>query len=234
MIKAMQEVYGKGWVKVDRRLLVLIVAAVALIGVVNATAFAYRWIQGTINVYGPEKAAGIACVGFYSSADQPDILGYLPPAGTNYKAPTYGNNKIEVTPSNPVCTWSNYNLYEGISVNIPITNGTWYIQDFYGFGYYSPNANDPDPVYVTFRVSQPITHENITSATLRLRNASNPSNVIAQINLITGSVDVTQPLTLSRNNAWKLDLIINATGTASNVQFNVDVYVSPSSETITP
>jgi len=221
--------------EVDRRLLVLVVAAVALIGVVNATAFAYRWIQGTITVYGPENAAGIACVGFYSSAAQRGISPtYLPEAGTNYNAQTYGTETIDVNPSNPVCTWSNYNLYEGISVTIRITTGTWYIQDFYGFGYYSPNSGDPNPVYVTFNVSQPITHTNITSAILRLRDASNPSQVVAEINLITGSVDVTQPLMLNRNSAWILDLIITATGTASNVQFNVDVYVSPSGETIIP
>jgi len=220
---------------VDRRLLVLIVVAVALIGVVNATVFAYRWIQGTINVFGPENAAGIACVGFYSSRAQSGISPtYLPEAGTNYQAQTYGTATIDVTPSNPVCTWSNYNLYEGISVTIPITNGTWYIQDFYGFGYYSPNVNDPNPVYVTFNVTQSITDTNITNAILRLRDASNPSNVVAEINLITGNVNVYQPLTLNRNSAWQLDLIITATGTANNVQFRVDVYVSPSSETITP
>jgi hypothetical protein len=213
----------------DRRLLVLIVAAVALIGVVNATAFAYRRIEGRIDVLGPENAAGIACVGFYSSAAQRNIG--LPEAGTNHDAKTIGAITITVTPSNPVCTWSNYNLYEGISVKIPITNGTWYIKDFYGFGYYSRDTSDPDLVYVTFTVSKSIANTNITSAILRLRDATNPSNVIAQIDLITGNVNATQPLTLNKNNAWKLDLIITATGTASDVQFRVDVYVSPSSET---
>jgi len=32
----------------DRRLLLLVVAVVALVGVVNATVYAYRWITGTV------------------------------------------------------------------------------------------------------------------------------------------------------------------------------------------
>jgi hypothetical protein len=91
----------------DRRLLVLIVAAVALIGVVNATVFAYRWMTGTVQIAPAGEAGGAACTGFYSSVDQPDISGYLPPAGSNAGAPTYGSNSIRVTPSNPVCQWTN-------------------------------------------------------------------------------------------------------------------------------
>jgi len=65
----------------DRRLLLLVVAVVALVGVVNATVYAYRWITGKVIVKGPDEATGAACTGFYSSTNQSGID--LPSAGTN-------------------------------------------------------------------------------------------------------------------------------------------------------
>ena len=106
----------------DRRLLVLVVAVVALIGVVNATVFAYRWMTGTINISGPGDATGAACTGFYSSADQDGID--LPSVGTNYDAPTYGDNTITVTHGDVTCQWGTYRLYESIEVSIPVTVGS--------------------------------------------------------------------------------------------------------------
>jgi len=108
----------------DRRLILLVVAVVALVGVVNATVYAYRWITGTVTIAGPGQATGAACTGFYSSAAQSGIN--LPSVGTNYNAPTYGNNTITVTPGDAVCQWGTrpYELYESITVNIPITVGS--------------------------------------------------------------------------------------------------------------
>jgi len=142
----------------DRRLLVLLVAVVALIGVVNATAFAYRWMTGNITISDASNARGIACTGFYSSAAQSGISPtYLPQAGTNHEAKTYDDQSISVSTGQAVCQWTDgtetFNLYESITVNIPVTVGSWYIKDFYGFGY---NGTDSDPdVYVWFRLEQP-------------------------------------------------------------------------------
>jgi len=104
----------------DRRLLLLVVALVALVGVVNATVYAYRWITGTVNIAEPTEARGAACTGFYSSADQRGITDYLPSAGTNNNAPTYGEETISVTPGDVVCNWTKdgteYKLYESVEV----------------------------------------------------------------------------------------------------------------------
>ncbi|MEZ0289583.1 MAG: hypothetical protein ABWJ42_00630, partial [Sulfolobales archaeon] len=132
--------------------IILTTLLIATLVVVNATVFAYRWLEGTINVADKTAASGAACVGFYSSSDQQGII--LPTAGTNYNTQTYDGNSISVTPSNPVCQWTvdsiTYSLYEGISVTVPITIGTWYIKDFYGFGY-KGTASDPT-VYVYIKV----------------------------------------------------------------------------------
>ena len=218
----------------DRRLLVLIVAAVALIGVVNATAFAYRWITGKINIAGPDQATGAACTGFYSSADQPDILGYLPPAGTNYNAPTYGNNKIEVTPRNPVCQWTNttsnnqVQLYEDIEVNISVTVGSWYIQDFYGFGYY----NGTGPVYVWFRLEIPATGGgNLTTAKLVIYKVDSNGTVtyVNELNLTESTGTLVSARSLNPGEAFRLDLRLDA-ASAGTVSFKVGVYVSQENE----
>jgi len=143
----------------------LVIAAVVL-GAVNATVFAYRWMQGTVTVKGPTEAKGVACVGFYSSGSERSYGG-LPAAGTNNNAPTYGTYTISVTPYQVVCQWATYSLYESIDVTIPVTVGSWYIKDFYGFGYYG-TASDPT-VYVYIKVEQSISSDsNITEAKLIL------------------------------------------------------------------
>ena len=213
----------------------LVIAAVVL-GAVNATAFAYRWIQGTVKVAGPTDARGAACVGFYSSADQSGISPtYLPEAGTNYNAPTYSNNKTSVTPGQPVCQWSvgtkTYSLYEGITVTIPITVGSWYIKDFYGFGY---NGTSSDPtVYVYIKVEQSITDENIVAANLTLYNATSGAKVakVATVNLKKTGLATTTPIELRPGNGLQLDLFINATGaTTTSATFKVGFYVSQEQE----
>jgi hypothetical protein len=205
----------------DRRLLVLVVAAVALIGVVNATAFAYRWMTGTINIFGPSAATGAACTGFYTNQTQGGID--LPSVGTNYEAPTYGDNTISVTPGNVVCQWTSdgdtFYLYESIRVNIPVTVGSWYIKDFYGFGYHG-ESTDPT-VYVWFRLEQPASG-NISDAYLIINSTS---GVIGSLNLLSSSGTMIGPFELSPGRAWSLDLRFNATSTGS-VSFTVGVYVS--------
>jgi hypothetical protein len=213
----------------------LVIAAVVL-GAVNATVFAYRWMQGTVTVKGPTAARGAACVGFYSSAAQNGIT--LPPAGTNYNAQTYGTNTTSVTPGLPVCQWTvgttTYSLYESISVNVPITVGSWYIKDFYGFGY---NGTSSDlPVYVHIKVEQQIADSNIAAAYLYLYNASTGALVtlVTTVDLKAGSVTET-PIMLNPGNSLQLDLYINATGTTTtSATFKVGFYVSSYSSSETP
>ncbi|MEM1642553.1 MAG: hypothetical protein QXI85_07205, partial [Desulfurococcaceae archaeon] len=142
----------------DRRILLLSVGLVAMLAVVNAAVFTYRWLTGTVLVYGPEAAAVHGCVGFYSIRDQRGIEGYLPSAGTNLFALFLGTGAmVTVTPSGVVCqiqepiTEENvlyYYLYESISAVFNVTVGSWYIQDFYGFGYYAESRTAPTSVYV--------------------------------------------------------------------------------------
>jgi hypothetical protein len=221
----------KGGVEMDRRLLVLIVAAVALIGVVNATAFAYRWMTGTVQIAPADQAGGAACTGFYSSAAQSGID--LPDAGTNYNAPTYGTtNTITVTPGDTVCQWTNgsstYNLYESITVNIPVTVGSWYIQDFYGFGYY----NGTGPVNVWFRLEDPATDGGyLTTAKLVIYKigSSGTATYVTELNLLESSGTYVSAGSLNPGEAFRLDLRLDATS-AGSAGFTVGVYVSQESE----
>ena len=209
----------------DRRLLLLVVAVVALVGVVNATVYAYRWMTGTVNIAGPGEARGAACTGFYSSTHQNIPVAYLPEVGKNYNAPTYGSdsNSISVTPEDPVCTFYSYNLYESISVTIPITVGSWYIQDFYGFGYY---GTDEDPtVYVYFRVDETNLSNLLTTAYLIIRNTN--GGQIARLDLLTYGAQ-TDPIQLSPRGGLRLDLYLDASNTGT-VKFKVGVYVTQES-----
>ena len=216
--------------EVDRRLLVLVVAVVALIGVVNATAFAYRWMTGNITISGPSGVTGAACTGFYSSAAQSGID--LPGAGTNYNAPTYGTNTINVTPGDVSCQWtsgnSTYKLYESITVNIPIAVGSWYIQDFYGFGYYSGS----DPVYVWFRLEDPATEGgNFTTAKLVIYKVDSSGTVtyVTELNLLGSTGEYVSAGSLNPGEAFRLDLRFDATS-AGTASFTVGVYVSQENE----
>jgi hypothetical protein len=201
----------------DRRLLVLLVALVAIVGVVNATVYAYRWMTGTVNIAGPGDAEGAACTGFYSSADQEGID--LPEVGTNYNAPTYGEETITVEPGDVVCTFDGYKLYESISVTIPVTVGSWYIQDFYGFGYYRGTGN----VYVYFRVEDDAADDSILStAYLIIRDTR--GNEIARLDLLTLGAQ-TDAITLSPGSGLRLDLYLDASYTGT-VTFKVGVYVT--------
>jgi hypothetical protein len=202
----------------------ILIVAVAL-AAVNATAFAYRWMTATVTVEGPTAARGIACVGFYSSATQSGIT--LPDAGTNYNAKTYDDQAISVTPGQVVCQWAvdttTYSLYESITVNVPVTVGSWYIKDFYGFGY-NGTASDPT-VYVYIKVEQPITDSNIDTAYLYIYY---PRDLLAAtVNLKTGEV-TGAPIMLRPGDGLQLDLSIRATGETS-ATFKVGFYATYSS-----
>jgi len=221
----MKEVYGKG-VEMDRRLLVLVVAVVALIGVVNATVFAYRWITGNITISGPSDATGAACTGFYSSAAQGGID--MPSVGTNYNAPTYGTNTITVTPGDVTCQWGTYKLYESIEVSIPVTVGSWYIQDFYGFGYH----NGTDSVYVWFRLEDPATDGGyLTTAKLVIYKVDSTGTVtyVNESNLLGSTGTLVSAGSLNPGEAYRLDLRLDA-NSAGTVSFKVGVYVSQENE----
>jgi len=215
----------------DRRLILLVVAVVALVGVVNATVYAYRWMTGTVTIEGSDQATGAACTGFYSSADQSDID--MPGVGTNYNAKTYGSYEISVTPGDVVCNWTKdnteYKLYESIEVEIPITVGSWYIQDFYGFGYHGA---DTDPtVYVWFRLEDPATDGSyLTTAKLVIYKVdSSGTTYVTALDLLGSSGSYVSAGSLNPGEAFRLDLRLDA-NSAGEVSFKVGVYVSQESK----
>ncbi|MEM1527777.1 MAG: hypothetical protein QW290_05290 [Sulfolobales archaeon] len=208
-----------------RKYLAIVLVAVALATVANATAFAYRWISGTISVAPAANARGAACTGFYSSAAQSGIN--LPDAGTNYNAPTYDGKSISVTPGNVVCSWTvdtkQYELYESITASIPVTVGSWYIKDFYGFGYYG-TTTDPK-VYVYLVVEDPIDEVTVTEAKLVLVK---DGNVVGELNLKESSK--VGPIELSPGEGLRLDLRLTSVTSAGDASFKVAFYVSQESE----
>ncbi len=199
--------------------------------VVNAAVFAYRWMKVEITVNQPTQASGVACTGFYSSSEQSGISPtYLPEAGKNYNAETYGSNTINVTPGNIVCQWTGvtttYYLYDSITVSMTVTNGSWYIKDLYGFGYNGSAATDPT-VYVWIRVEQPVTGVNY--AYLQVYNATDNS-LVAKIDLTTGSFTRgSPPFEMLPGKAFQLDLNISIANTG-DYSFKVGFYVSQQGE----
>lgn len=200
---------------------VLAIAIAVVLALVNATVFAYRWLRGTIEVEGPTAARGAACVGFYSSAAQSGIT--LPSAGTNYNAPTYGTKSLSVTPGDAVCQWSvggtTYSLYESITVTIPVTVGSWYIKDFYGFGY-NGTAGGPT-VYVYLVVEDAPTEVSFTEAKLILYKGAAS---VGELDLATTGTRL-GPISLSPGEALQLDLRFDAQGTGT-ATFRVGFYAT--------
>jgi hypothetical protein len=120
-----------------------------------------------------------------------------------------------------VCQWATYSLYESIDVTVPVTVGSWYIKDFYGFGYYG-TASDP-PVYVYIKVEESITDLNIGTAYLYIYKED---TLVATVDLKSEAVT---RITLSPGDGLQLDLSIRATGTTS-ATFKVGFYVSQEQE----
>ncbi|ASJ00708.1 hypothetical protein [Thermococcus gorgonarius] len=202
-----------------------VLVLVALAAMVNAAAFAYRWMQGTVTVAPADQAAGAACVGFYSSKAQDGISPtYLPEAGTNFDANTYGNNNISVTTGDSVCQWTDgvntYNLYESISAEFNLTVGSWYIKDFYGFGY--SNATSGGPVTVWIKVETPVS--GVQNATLILYNATDGTQV-GKLDLTTSS---NTSVTLNPGEALQIDLLFD-TNTTGTYPFQVGFYANQQS-----
>ncbi|MEM3989677.1 MAG: hypothetical protein QW369_02625 [Desulfurococcaceae archaeon] len=223
---------------VNRRILLLSVGLVALLAVVNATVFTHRWLTGTVLVYGPETAAVYGCVGFYSTKDQPDLETYLPEAGTNYDAQVLGTDtNIEVTRGDEVClipsTTKLYRLYESISATFNLTVGSWYIQDFYGFGYYAESETAP-AVYVYLRVESTDMSSVATNATLIVfRNTTTGWEFVASLDLLNAG-EKTSAISLPVNSSLRLDLYIDASAKGTGA-FKVGFYVTPEAgETPTP
>lgn len=206
----------------DRRYLLLIVGAIAILGIVNATVFAYRWMTGTITISGADQATGAACTGFYNAPSPP-----LPRLGTNAGAPTYGNNSITINTRDVVCSWTidtiTYYLYESIEVSIPVTVGSWYIKDFYAFGYYGRTANDPT-VYVYFKVEDAIDVGTEVPGTYTLYIYDSAGNLAGSLNLAQLN-NMTGPIPLSPNSGLRFDLKIDASGTGT-ATFKVGAYVT--------
>jgi len=203
--------------------LILALFVVSLV-VVNAAVFAYRWMLVNIEVKSPDQASGAACTGFYSKSDQAGIP--LPNAGTNYGAITFGSNHITVTPGNVVCQFDSYKLFESISVSMTITNGSWYIKDLYGFGYYG-TTGAPSRVYVWVKVEQAVSGVNY--AELILYNASNdPREIIELMRVDLTTTGTVGPITLNLSQALQLDLNISVSNTGT-YNFKVGFYVSQQS-----
>ncbi|MEM4913704.1 MAG: hypothetical protein QW579_05830 [Desulfurococcaceae archaeon] len=215
----------------DRRILLLSVGLVAMLAVVNATVFTYRWLTGTVLVQGPATAAIYGCVGFYSTADQPGLRAYLPEVGTNLNAPILGTGaRVTVTPGDIVClipsTTQTYKLYESISATFNVTVGSWYIQDFYGFGYYAESRTAPNPVYVYLRVESTDMSLVATNATLIVyRNTTTGWEFVASLNLRELGA-MTPAISLPVNSSLRLDLYIDAYATGTGT-FKVGFYVTP-------
>jgi len=194
--------------------------------VVNAAVFAYRWMKVDITVYPPTKASGAACTGFYSSEEQSDITQFLPEAGTNYNAETYGGYTISVSKGNVVCRWGSgatYELYESIEVSMNLTSGSWYIKDLYGFGY-KGSVSDPT-VYVWIKVEQPVSGVNY--AYLQVYNASTGGSVV-NVSLTTGGTSY-GPYPMLPGKAFQLDLNISIAN-PGDYSFKVGFYVSKQNE----
>uniref|UniRef100_A0A7C4FH80 Uncharacterized protein n=1 Tax=Ignisphaera aggregans TaxID=334771 RepID=A0A7C4FH80_9CREN len=204
--------------------IVSLLVITAIVAAVNAAVFAYRWMQVSVSIAPATSARGAACTGFYSSVAQPGIN--LPSAGTNYNAITYGANTITISTGTPVCQWTHggnaYSLYESIEVTIPLTVGSWYIKDFYGFGY---NGTAADPVvYVYVKVEDLANEANIEYANLIIyKDGVQAATVDLKSGTITGS-----SIMLSPGEALQLDLAIKASA-QTDATFRVGFYVGYSS-----
>lgn len=216
----------KGGKKMDvrRKLVFVLLATISVAAVVNATAFAYRWLGGTITIAPATDARGAACTGFYSSAAQAGIP--LPPAGTNYNAPTYGGNSISTTPGYAVCQFtsggSTYYLYESVSATVKVTVGSWYIKDLYGFGYFG-TSTDPK-VYVYLRVEDVISGVSVAEAKL----------VVYKGGVQVGELDLKAankmgPIELSPGEGLRLDLLFIGATSIGTANLKVGFYATQES-----
>lgn len=236
---------SKRWIAV-----LLVIVAVASLGVVNASVFLYRSLTGNVQVTDLTSLtesnlgnAGMACTGFYikgaTSGNTVSNDYQLPNAGTNapdanWSVGRSGYNGLKVTLHNPVCQWTNTSdgttntLYGHAHFDFNLTNGAWYFQDVLGFGY--PKAiTSPSPVYVWINVNQSLTDSNIVSAELIIYKTDGTTTTqVASIDLKSTGITST-PITLNSGEALQIDVMINVTGSVTSDSFTVGFYVSSSS-----
>lgn len=210
----------------NKRISLILIGLIAILGIVNATIYTYRWITGTVYVYGPDVAAKLGCVGFYAT-DQSGIGSYLPANGTNYNAPILGTGQqITVTPGQTVCKFPSssspqFSLYESIEVKINVTVGAWYIQDFYALGYYN-EASTPQSIYVWLRLESSNMSLIATNATLIVYR--NDSTGPYTLSLTESPGTLAGPIELRVNGSLRLDLYIDTKDLPSGQQYMVGTF----------
>lgn len=224
---------------------VLAVLLAASLGVVNATVFHIGTLTGNVKVVGNtgltvEDAAklGGACAGFYvygtGSGDTIKKSGVLPTAGTNANNTISENGGDSLGVSTYLhgiaCEWSNdassYNTtYSAATVNLNVTVGHWYVQDFIGFGYPNiANTQGPSSIYVTFNVTSAL-DLTVDSATLKIYKSG---SLVGTIDLTSSGSHVTIQLGKGEGLQFDLDLVTSAnTGTG---HFTVTSYVASNNE----
>lgn len=216
----------------NRRASLLLVGLIAVLGIVNATIYTYRWITGTVNVFGPEYAAQYGCVGFYSAATQRGITEYLPNVGTNAYAEILGTGTtIQITPGDVACALPSaepqYYLYESIDVVANLTVGSWYLQDIYGFGYYNEQES-PNPVYVYIRLDNTTMPTIASTAYLRVYRILPDGSYGGHWDLDLLAPVGTQigPIELPIGSALRIDFYVDAYTTGTGT-FKLGFYITP-------
>ncbi|MFZ8783853.1 MAG: hypothetical protein ACO2OR_07765, partial [Desulfurococcaceae archaeon] len=106
---------------------------------------------------------------------------------------------------------------------------SWYIQDFYGFGYYG-TTGDP-AVYVWFRLEDPATEGGyLTTAKLVIYKVdSSGTTYVNELDLRGSTGTYVSAGSLNPGEAFRLDLWFDA-DSAGTVRFTVGVYVSQENE----
>jgi hypothetical protein len=225
-----------------------VVLFAASLAVVNATVFAYRYLQGNVEVVAStgltnETAAqlGAGCTGFYilgtASGDTITNSSVLPEGGTNYDnqintGTDWLGIKVDFTGIPASCSWSDgtgtNTLYSGAKVYLNVSQGTWYVKDFLAFGYpLLDPAVQPAPIYVTIKPTTVLSDPNIAAAQLLVYDADTGA-LLATIDL-TSSTSSAQ-IQLSPGQGVQLDLKVTATGTVTGASFEVGFYVATTSE----
>ncbi len=235
----------------NRKLNVIAVLAVLLaasLGVVNASVFHVGTLTGNVNVVSntalsTADAAGLgeACAGFYvygaTSGNTIQNASVLPTAGTNYQnfVGINGTQRylgVNVVWGDVACEWgssSPYNTtYSGATVDLNVTVGHWYVKDFIGFGYPNiSNSQEPDSVYVVFKVDSALSLPTGSVALLHIYNATTGTEV-ATLDLLN-STSTTSVIPLNKGAGLQFDLDITSTGAGSG-SFTVKYYVSTTGE----
>ncbi len=235
-----------------RWLALAVVLFAASLAVVNATVFAYRYLQGSVEVVAStgltkSEAAqlGAGCTGFYifgASSGNTIIDNVLPSGGTNHDNQiNTGTNwlgvKVDFNDIPASCSWSSdtgtgtNTLYSGAKVYLNVSQGTWYVKDFLAFGYPELDTTvQPAPIYVTIKPTAVLSDPNIVEAKLILYKVDSSGNVLASKVIDLTSSTSSAQLDLNPGQAIQLDLKITATGTVTGASFEVGFYAATANE----